>query len=183
MAQPAQAALGGTIEDGIQSLAVVEAAVVDAASFHDDFALPNELEELWCIDHGAEMEAMSALAIRGALADGRLRPSQKVWRDGHACWQPISDFDELMPHDFAHEPTGRFEVPAQSGPRRIVRRAPAPPPPPPWVAGKSKTRAFFSAVCVGIVLGLLLLLPFASAGRLAPVLGAQARQILATFAP
>jgi hypothetical protein len=181
MAQPAQAALGGNIEDGFHSLAVVEAAV-DAASFRNDIAQPVELEELWCIDHGAGMEVMSALAIRGALAHGRLRPSQKVWRDGHACWQPISDFDELMPHDFAHEPTGRFEVPTQSGPRRIVRRAPAPPPPPP-ADGASKTRAFFSAVCVGILLGLLLLLPFASAGRVAPVLGAQARQILATFAP
>lgn len=193
MGHPAEAAPGGAFADDRSDFPIGEEAFFeeeptvsgDMAAWGEE--LPDEVDERWCVDHGAGMEVMSAAAIRLALATGRLRPSQKIWRDGHACWQSISDFAELMPRDFAHERTGRFDVPERSGPRRIVRR-PSPrdsqvcgPHSPPRRLSRS-TAAFLSALFAGVLLGLLLFLPLTSSG-LAPDLGAQARQLLAPLAP
>ena len=181
MGHPAWAVSSGDIDEG------AALSVVDGASFDGD------LEETWCVDFGEAMEVMTTESIKLALVQGELRPSQKVWRDGHPCWQPISDFDELMPGDFAHERTGRFEVPERSGPRRI-RRPEAPP-----EEGRALRRrieavvktfgsdrasgfAFVSAVFAGILLGLIVLSPLAATGpksRLGPELSVHARQILA----
>lgn len=191
MAQPAHA-LEETI--GPRPAAPVAA---DTSTGAEEAALPEEIEERWCVDHGEGMEVMSAPAIRAALESGRLRPSQRVWRDGHACWQPIADFGELMPADLAPERAGRLdltrldeafdwafgrldddeaEVPERSGPRRIRRPAPSP-------AGGEKARAFLGAVGVGILLGGLLFLPYVGAAELAPDLTVKARDLLARIGP
>lgn len=206
MAHPAQAAAHAREEahptqPTLSAVFDAEAWVDEAEEFED---LDDE-DEAWCVDHGSAIEVMETSVIRHALAHGLLRPSQRVWRDGHPCWQPISEHEELMPRDFAHERTGRFDVPEQSGPRRIVRRtqAPAPAPAPSLgsrlrgvlrlpVADRLRLRlgpkpaAFFSSFFVGVLLGLLLFLPFASAIELDRVgleLGGQARHLLGPLAP
>ena len=49
----------------------------------------------WCVDTGNGIECLSTLGIWMSLAAGTIAPDTKVWRDGRACWMPVSEVDEL----------------------------------------------------------------------------------------
>ena len=133
-----------------------------AASRHDDPIVSveewydDEESGPWCVDDGVAIQVLSTREIYGAVQKGALSIDMKVWRDGRACWLPISECYELTvkPRD----PT------PVSGIRRVLSRttsisvAPSPAPP---RRGARPTLMLGTSFAIGIVIGALMYLPFA----------------------
>jgi hypothetical protein len=80
-----------------------------------------ETEGPWCVDLGDTIECMNSVQIWTALAAGKLTPEVKVWRDGHPCWLPIADVDELTCEPEHDDP---FDVSTPSTSQVVPRTRP-----------------------------------------------------------
>ncbi len=138
-------------------------------SVHDWF--DDEESCPWCVDSGAAIRVMTTQEVYDGVANGDLGLDMKVWRDGRACWLPIAECYELTV-----KPTRRRDPTPVSGVRRVRSRVAS------W-SDETAPSAFCpsggsdrdpeasdaerpalmltTSFAIGVVIGVLLYLPFA----------------------
>lgn len=107
----------------------------------------------WCVDLGDAIVVRSTCELAAAFEAGEISSRTLVWREGHAIWEPMAHFPELMSQVAAAESL-RPPAPVGAAPTEAFPRVRAP-----------RSLAFSSAFGIGIVLGVLVALPFAWRGR------------------
>jgi hypothetical protein len=161
---------------------VAEAQVeVEFGDWYQDDVPSDDDTAPWCVDDGSGIVVMRTREIYQKVGAGALGLDTKVWRDGRACWLPICECYELTvaPDD--------EEVPEESGMRRVARHDSMPEPPrvappaslrrperfgphqlPRRAAAADPARPLLmllAALLSGILLGLMVYLPFESQAR------------------
>jgi hypothetical protein len=145
--------------------------------------LDDTIPTWWYEEGGRQAGPVTVAALKGLLAEGRISPAHRVWKNGMAGWERLDAVAELAPVLETAAPAGPLPPPLSPSPAASFPAAGAPPfpggprPAPTWVAGPGT----FEEIPVGLTI-VLAIVTFGIYGLVKYYQTARAYEVLAARA-